>query len=609
MGMFFIISALFYSVMLNFVYHSKKHVDSPETTIFSSLLGLNLIGLILELLCAIFGNIETISTVLSSIMTRFYLLYLMAFLFLFTLYIYIICYKTANEQKLDYFGKLKKLSSVVFYVAAMVMIFMPLQVYRGYADGMAVDFVYLCSTVCMGIWLISMVKNLRKIKIQKFIPIVLFIMLAFVAAMLQKNNPTFTVMTALQTFVIFLMFFTIENPDVKMIEELNTAREQAEKASRAKTEFLSNMSHEIRTPLNAIVGFSNSLLDDTDEPKIKEDAKYIVNASESLLELVNGILDISKIEANKIELVNSDYEVADMLDNLIALSKARLGDKPIQFRTNFDEMLPEYLNGDASRIKQICLNLLTNSIKYTNQGFIEFKVDSIIKGDVVRLIISVEDSGIGIKKEDIDKLFNKFSRLELEKNISIEGSGLGLAITKKLVEMMNGKIVCTSEYGIGSKFMVAIDQKMADKPMKPEADDITVKPEIGIKLNTQVVYAGKKILVVDDNKLNLKVAQKVLEPYNVDVTLANSGDECIRLIEKNTYDLVLLDDMMPNKTGTETLGELKMKFTGYSTPTIALTANAIAGMKEKYLASGFDEYLAKPIEKPELDRILRKFLK
>ena len=226
-----------------------------------------------------------------------------------------------------------------------------------------------------------------------------------------------------------------------------------------------------------------------------------------------------------------------------------------------------------------------------------------IKGDTVRLIISVTDSGSGIKSEDIDKLFTKFSRLELEKNISIEGTGLGLAITKKLVEMMNGKIVCTSEYGVGSKFIVAVDQKASNtkslaKPIKENLEKEQFK-----------TYSDKKILVVDDNLLNLKVAEKILEPYNVNVKLAHSGNECIDMITKETYDLVLMDDMMPEKTGSETLVELKRKFPGYATPTVVLTANAINGMKEQYLSNGFDDYLAKPIEKIELERVLNKYLR
>ena len=220
----------------------------------------------------------------------------------------------------------------------------------------------------------------------------------------------------------------------------------------------------------------------------------------------------------------------------------------------------------------------------------------------MRLIISVEDSGIGIKKEDIDKLFNKFTRLDVEKNISIEGTGLGLAITKKLVDLMGGKIVVQSEYGKGSKFTVAIDQKIVDNPVINKETNIL--PEL--KMN----FSGKRVLVVDDNSLNLKVAMRVLEPFNVEVVTAKSGDEGIdKICMDGNFDLVLMDDMMPNKSGTETLTELKENIEGYKIPTVALTANAINGMREKYIDVGFDDYLAKPIEEMELKRVLNKFLK
>ena len=255
------------------------------------------------------------------------------------------------------------------------------------------------------------------------------------------------------------------------------------------------------------------------------------------------------------------------------------------------------------RIKQITLNLLTNAIKYTKTGYIEFRVSCIQKENVCRLIISVEDSGIGIQKEKIDKLFTKFERFDIEKNITIEGTGLGLAITKKLVELMNGKIVVQSIYGQGSKFTVALDQQIVLTPTVSTSEVLPKEDPIDLSL-----LVNKKVLIVDDNKINLKVASRLLKDYNIKTEEVDSGFECInRILQKEEYDLILLDDMMPKMSGVETLKKLK-EISDFHTPTIALTANAISGMKEKYLKEGFDDYLSKPIDRKELNRVIRKFL-
>ena len=471
-----------------------------------------------------------------------------------------------------------------------------------YSYGPSVNCVYIYSVLCILIWSLYLLRNIKSVRQKKYTPIFAFMLLGFVAMMIQKKYPGLQLITSLETFICYLMYFTIENPDIKLINQLNVAKDAAEKANLAKTEFLSSMSHEIRTPLNAIVGFSNMLLDDKDLPdSAKEEVNDIVMASDNLLEIVNGILDISKIEAGKLEIVNTEYDFNKVTTELIALTRGRLGDKPIEFITKIDESIPQVLYGDASRLKQICVNILTNAVKYTKEGSITFSINSVIKNDVCRLIISVEDTGIGIKQENLSKLFNKFERLDLKDNVTIEGTGLGLAITKKLVDMMNGKIIVQSVFGKGSKFTVSIDQRIVKNP--------TIKVEAINTTHEHIKVKNKTVLVVDDNKINLKVAERLLQTYGVNVECVESGFICIdNLKSGKKYDLILMDDMMPKMSGVETLQKIKVEIPEFDIPVIALTANALTGMREKYLADGFNDYLAKPINKDELNRVINEYL-
>ena len=369
------------------------------------------------------------------------------------------------------------------------------------------------------------------------------------------------------------------------------------------------MSHEIRTPLNAIVGFSEDIQSYKGEisPEIVEDADYIMEASKTLLEIVGNILDINKIESNKMEIIEVNYNFRKEVESLAKIDATRIGEKNINFKMNIAPDIPYELVGDKSKVKEIINNLLTNAIKYTEQGEIELTVKCINQNDICNLIISVRDTGRGIKTENIDKLFTKFERLDVEKNSTTEGTGLGLAITKALVDMMGGKINVQSTFGQGSIFVVQIPQKISQMVNPNQTIQINIAPiqqAIQQTVKEEIVvpkgFNSKKVLIVDDNKLNIKVARRALQDFNFEIDECYDGMECLdKVVNGDEYDLILMDIMMPNMSGETALAKLKEN-PNYKIPTIALTADAIAGAKEKYLSEGFIDYIAKPFSKDQI---------
>ena len=592
--------SLFFSIMLIIVFFSKKRLQSVENKIYSWLIITNFFGLIIQISCGVFTPM-TSGSISSMLFTKMYFIYLLTWLFLFVFYTFFIS-KKDNSNNIFYSNVVLSLLVLIYSICFIILVISPIDFYNFngiiYTYGLSVDSMFFISSICMIYIFLMLVMNIKNVIKKKYLPIFLFLIIAIIVSVIQAIHPELLLMTAMETFITFLMYFTIENPDMKMIQELQVAREQADKANRAKTDFLSSMSHEIRTPLNAIVGFSDCIMDAESLGEAKENAKDIVNASQTLLEIVNGILDISKIEAGKIEIVNSTYNARETFEELAKLITPKMNEKSLDFTYYIAPDIPDNLYGDHANLKKVITNLLSNASKYTDKGFVRYEVNCVNTSDVSKLIISVEDSGRGIKKENIDKMFTKFQRLDEDRNTTIEGTGLGLAITKQLVELMGGKIIVHTIYGEGSKFTVVVNQRI-DKSIVKQSK----------KYKTTLDLHGIRILLVDDTSLNLKVATKLLQKFNADIVITcDSGFACLEKIQRGEqYDLILLDDMMPKMSGVETLKKLK-EIPGFNTPTIALTANAITGMREKYLADGFDDYLAKPIDKDQLVQVINQIL-
>ena len=420
----------------------------------------------------------------------------------------------------------------------------------------------------------------------------------------------FIILLLISILIVGALINRLLNWQDSVNSQLKAASDTALAASQSKSQFLAQMSHEIRTPINAVLGMNEMILRESKDEEILDYATNIQSAGKTLLTLINSILDFSKIEDGKMEIIPVRYETVTLIDDLENMIYEKAKKKGLAFKTEINSKLPCSLYGDDVRIKQIITNLLTNAVKYTHEGAVTLKIGGAeIDADTFEMQVEVSDTGIGIRAEDINKLFKSFIRLDEERNRNIEGTGLGIAIVQKLLAMMNSTLEVKSVYGEGSTFSFKLIQKIIDKNPIGNYDDHKNKHLEKNSENKYLVAAAAKVLAVDDNNMNLKVIRGLLKRNGIVPELADSGAQCIELAKKNFYHIIFLDNMMPEMNGIETLKKMKQeKILSDKTSVIMLTASAIAGMREIYLREGFNDYLSKPIEVSELETMLEKHL-
>ena len=570
-GIMLTIGSLFLSVLLIVVFYSKSRIPSKENKVFGKIILINLFGVIMHILCFVTNKMFPTDSIYVLLSAKLYLVYLVSWATCFTWYVIII---SNNENITE-----KRSKQIVYLLFLAVIISTYLIITRQisfhvssseiYSYGPSVKVVYNLISIYYVVWTFFLLKNIKNIVKKVYIPIFSFMILGGVATIVQKNFPGIQLMTFLETFIGYLMYFTIENPDMKLLKEMHEAKEISDNANEEKTLFLYNMTQEIRATTKNIDNEADIIIDSDDIDTDKESARNIKGETSKFRMMTNDILDVSAIDSSKVKIYNTSYNLKMLLRTIISSYTDICHNKNLEFRTNIEHNIPQSLYGDNISLKKAINLLLTYSVKSTKKGYVELDINTIIKNDIVRLIITIEDSSMGIKSSDLEKI-----KID-NKNISE---------SYKLITLMNGTMVLTSNYGSGNKIKIILDQKIDKTPNKEEK-------------KYQSILEDKKILIIDNSEPSIKIIEKLLKGSNINIDYSLNGRDAYNKIKtRNRYDLILLDEELNTISGYEMLKNLQ-GIRNFNIPVILLSKDNKYEYNEEYLKMGFSDILIKPLSK------------
>lgn len=610
-SLIFAVSCFIFLGILILVYYSKQHFELAKSSIYKIMLYSTLFFIIFQIISITllhYANIDALIFVSWRIAWSSCIVWYGMF------YFYFISFITDDNSK-NFFEFLKinksyKIIAILLLISIFCyFVFLP---FEGldvnnftFLPGKTAYMVYGFCLIINVFIIWKLFQNYKKLKAIDKIIVGLSIIMTILLMIFQMKYQNILIIPVGFLIEMYLLYFTIENPDLIMLKNTKKISDEVKRSNRVKLDFLSNVSYEIKNPMESISSLTDTLINTPfNSHSAKNYLKQICNSGSDLLDITNNILDLSTIESGTNLVKPKSYNISQMITSIVDIIKNKIGYSKIQFNVNVDTNIPKVLNGDESKIYQCVLNILTNAVKYTEIGKIDFSVTCKVEGNQAKLLFKVMDTGIGIKEEDSKYLFQKFARLDDAISKEIEGSGLGLAIAKKYLDLMGGKIWFESKYLAGSTFYIELSQNVVDST---PIENIIFDTKL-IDYNEKFDYSKYKLLVVDDNELNVKMLKRLLERYNLNFDAVENGDKCITKIKSDEkYDLIFMDDSLPVISGTETMKILR-KLDGELPPIVVLTANAILGMKEQYIADGFDDYLSKPIDMNELDRVINKYL-